>query len=375
MANVAASRAALGDTNDVWSLLAHGRDPTLRSYLIERLGAAGVDPRVLADRLRRETDVSVRRALILALGGFRPDRVPELVPDLVKLYDTDPDAGIHAAAGSVLRQWNQGNVLDPIDARLASGQFESKRQWYLSRNGLTFCAVTGPGKLRDRGAGPPPADHRYAVAATEVTVAQFQAFNAEYQFKEKGPPDPHRPVNEVTWYDAAGYCEWLGDRDDIPKDQRCYKRKDGKWELVPGYQDRTGYRLPTEAEWEHACRAGADTRWHFGQADDELTGYYGRWLGNSLADGTHRSFPVASLKPSDWGLFDMHGNLSELCVETLNPQKGKLSTLDKTTEVETAIRGGSFRAGYQGIGSDVRTWNGRSFPLPFVGFRVVRTLP
>jgi formylglycine-generating enzyme required for sulfatase activity len=208
-----------------------------------------------------------------------------------------------------------------------------------------------------------------------VTFAEFQAFRPDFRTKDKVPPDPHCPVHSVSWHDAAGYCEWLGDRDDIAKDQRCYERKDGKWELVPGYQDRTGYRLPTEAEWVCACRAGADTRWHFGQADEELIGYYDRWLGNSLADGVHRPFPVASLKPNDWGLFDIHGNLSELCVEAVNPRKGKFRDTTGVSDVETAIRGGTFRLAYQSTGSDARDGIGRGLSTPFLGLRVVRTLP
>ncbi|HKB00599.1 MAG TPA: protein kinase [Gemmataceae bacterium] len=374
-ANVAAARAALGDTKSVWPLLAHASDPTLRSYLIERLGPAGADPRALADRLLREPDASVRRALILALGGFRADRMPELVPELVKLYDTDPDPGIHAATGWLLRHWNHGPLLAPIEARLATGRFAGRREWYLSRGGPTFCVVSGPGTLRDRGAGPPPPTHRYAVAATEVTVAQFRDFQIDHWSDEVVSPNPRCPVNRVTWYPAAEYCAWLGDRDDIPKDQRCYERdKDGRWKLVPGYQDRTGYRLPTEAEWEHACRAGAETLWHFGQADEELAGCYERWLGNSLADDTLRSFPVASLKPNDWGLFDMHGNLSELCVEAVTPRKGTFVEKGMFADVETAWRGGTFRNSIQGNGSDAHGRIGRTLPSPFVGFRVVRTL-
>jgi formylglycine-generating enzyme required for sulfatase activity len=273
----------------------------------------------------------------------------------------------------VLRErWNGGDLLGPIDARLATGRFDGQRQWYVSRAGLTLCVVTGPAALRDRGAGPPPPAHRYAVGATEVTRAQFGEFKPGHP-PDNISPDPQCPVNNVSWHDAAGYCEWLGDRDDIPNDQRCYERKDGKWELVADYQNRKGYRLPTEAEWEYACRAGAETRWHFGQADDELVGYYEWWLGNSLAEGIHRSFPVASRKPSGWGLFDMHGNLSEWCQEAVNPRKA--SDKAKFGDVETAVRGGGFRVTYQSAGADARGPYGRSFLTPFFGFRVVRTLP
>jgi formylglycine-generating enzyme required for sulfatase activity len=201
-----------------------------------------------------------------------------------------------------------------------------------------------------------------------VTIAQFHDFKADHRADENVSPDPRCPVNLVSWYDAAGYCEWLSDRDNIPKDQRCYEKKDGKCQLVPGYQGRTGYRLPTEAEWVHACRAGADTPWHFGHADEELVGCYERWLGNSLAAGITRSFPVGSRKPNDWGVFDMHGNLSELCLEAVSPKKGRFD------DVETALRGGAYRSAYQRMGWDEQQPTGRTTLSPYVGFRVVRTL-
>ena len=95
--SLAAALAALGKSDQTWPLLVHTPTPTVRSFLIERLGTSGIDPRVLKNRLDVETDTSARRALILTLGSFPPDRLPELGPFLLGLYETDPDPGIHAA--------------------------------------------------------------------------------------------------------------------------------------------------------------------------------------------------------------------------------------------------------------------------------------
>jgi formylglycine-generating enzyme required for sulfatase activity len=90
----------------------------------------------------------------------------------------------------------------------------------------------------------------------------------------------------VSWHDAVAYCGWLAERT-------------GK-----------GYRLPTEAEWEYACRAGTQTRWSFG--DDEAALATHAWY-NRNAD--RRLHPVGTKEPNPWGLRDMHGNVWEWCAD------------------------------------------------------------
>src|SRR5262249_37365751 len=101
-AAAAVALAALGQREKVWPLLRHTPDPTLRSYLIDRLGPGGVEARVLIDRLspERELDVSARRALLLALAEFDPHQLlpaerEALAPRLLAWYRDDPDPGIH----------------------------------------------------------------------------------------------------------------------------------------------------------------------------------------------------------------------------------------------------------------------------------------
>ncbi len=101
-------------------------------------------------------------------------------------------------------------------------------------------------------------------------------------FEQKGD----HPVVCISWPDAMAFCEWLSKRD-----------------------GRT-YRLPTEAEWEYACRAGTTTAYSFGDDESDVKGY-GWYAGNSRGT-TH---PVGAKRPNPWGLFDLHGNVAEWCMD------------------------------------------------------------
>src|SRR5260370_26419161 len=137
---------------------------------------------------------------------------------------------------------------------------------------------------------------------------------------------------------------WLNEKEGIPKDQCCYlPNKDAKiangMEIAPDFSKRTGYRLPTEAEWEFSCRAGAITPWNCGHAE-KLVRHYA-WL----ADNCKASQPVGTRKPNDLGLFDMHGNAWEWCQDPFEMKISKL-VLDQDARV---LRGGSFPSGPKGL--------------------------
>jgi formylglycine-generating enzyme required for sulfatase activity len=155
----------------------------------------------------------------------------------------------------------------------------------------------------------------------------------------------------VTWYLAAEYCNWLSKQDGLPETEWVYQRNaKGEYgngmRLAPDYLKRIGYRLPTEAEWEYACRAGAATSRYYGDSV-ELLGKYAWYSTNS----GNRTWPVGSLRPNDLGLFDMHGHLWAWCQDRYRdyavdpggkPVEDKEDDLVVSNDDNRVCRGGAF---------------------------------
>ena len=176
------------------------------------------------------------------------------------------------------------------------------------------------------------------------------------------------PAICMTQYAAKMYCEWLS-------------AKTGRY-----------YRLPTEAEWEYACRAGTTTAYFFGDNPDDLEDY--AWYYDNALDKYHK---IGEKKPNPWGLFDIHGNVSEWVLDAYDPgyyQKGADQLLSNPLNppkemYNRTIRGGSWDDDPEDLRSAVRRpshpdWKEKDPQLPqsiwyltdaqFVGFRIVRPL-
>jgi formylglycine-generating enzyme required for sulfatase activity/tRNA A-37 threonylcarbamoyl transferase component Bud32 len=332
----AASLLALGEAEPVWPVFAFPKedsDPTARSYLLARVGSAGVDPVVLVRRFEVEQDVSARRALVVGLGEFPAGAVPAaereaFVVRLLGQYRSDPDPGLHSAIDWLLRQrWGRGADVAAVDARLAAAWWKTSPVgggWYVNGEGQTFAVVRGPVEFTlgspvtepGRVAGNEPPHRKrigrtFAVATKEVTVGQFLRFRPRHDWIERYSPGQDTPVVSLSWYEAAAYCNWLSEREGIPPDQWCYEpSKEGQYaegmRMKAGHLTLTGYRLPTEAEWEFACRAGAGTSRYYGRGEELLARY--AWY---LKTADDRAWPVGGLRPNELGLFDVLGNALE----------------------------------------------------------------
>ena len=161
----------------------------------------------------------------------------------------------------------------------------------------------------------------------EVTNAQWQRVMGSEPSKWK---DVDRPVEQVSWEDATEFCRKLSA---LAEERRAGRE----------------YRLPTEAEWEYACRAGSTTQYCFGDDESKL-GEYGLFDKNSGSE-TH---PVGQKKANAWGLFDMHGNVWEWCSDWKEEGYGSKAVSDPQ-----GPSGGSRRV-FRGGSWYYTAWNCRS---------------
>ena len=228
----------------------------------------------------------------------------------------------------------------------------------------------------------------FYMALREVTFKQFRVFADEMKYKTSAErlgsamslrgsqwyptkgifwrkpgfeQTPEHAVACVSWNDARAFCAWLT----------------GK--------TKKNVRLPTEAEWEHACRARTTTRFAFGQKDEQFS-KHGNYADSSsgllkrdqkLSDGHARTAPVGRFKPNAWGLFDMHGNVAEWCRDMYGPYP-KTPVTDPVglpLGKYPVIRGGSWfdLPGWCRSGTRARAGANRrrDFSSTNVGFRVV----
>jgi formylglycine-generating enzyme required for sulfatase activity len=416
-ANAAVALLRMSRTEKVWPLFKHGPDSRVRSYLIDRLARLGADAGSLVRHLDEEPDVTARRALLLSLGefdeeGFPPAARQGLLPRLQDLYRTAPDPGLHAAAEWLLRNWGQEPWLRQVNDAWARDQKRRQErldhfrqvltrdgkktppQWYVNGQGQTMVVIPGPAEFVMGSPGTEQErfmdaeylhkkriDRTFALAATPVTKEQFlRAFPNHFQDFPSGMryfPEPTCAIGGVQWYEAAAYCNWLSEREGIPPDQWCYEQDAQKkvTKMKENYLSLTGYRLPTEAEVEYACRAGAVTSRYYGEAE-ELLGKYA-WYGQN---GKMRNWPVGSKKPNDLGLFDMLGNVGTWCQDRPRTPAQELVLVDNETAVGLdfstyrMMRGGGTESPASALRCAFRNMILPSVRLVGIGFRPARTI-
>jgi formylglycine-generating enzyme required for sulfatase activity len=187
----------------------------------------------------------------------------------------------------------------------------------------------------------------FYMGATEVTNGQYRRFKPDHDSgSEDGLNDDVQPAVIVSRSGAAEFCKWLG------------------------RQSGMSVRLPTEAEWEYACRAGTATRFNAGNDDNALDAI--GWYAENSEDKTH---PVGQKKPNAWGLYDMHGNASEWCSDFFSESYFKESTvadpIGPAQGAKSLIRGGAWDDEEPGDFRSASRLGVKDSGDDTVGFRVV----
>jgi formylglycine-generating enzyme required for sulfatase activity len=223
---------------------------------------------------------------------------------------------------------------------------------------------------RDDDEGP-----QHQVTVSSFYMSRYEVTQKEYQevmgTNPSGFKGDNLPVETVSWYDAVEYCNRRSLKEGLAP---AYTVNILWWESRTVTWDRNadGYRLPTEAEWEYACRAGTTTAYNTGESINGDTG----WYAANSGDTTH---PVGQKPPNAWGLYDMHGNVWEWCWDWYIPYSSEAQIDPQAEPYEGAPpwllrvrRGGGWYNSAEYLRSATRYVSRPHYHGRYLGFRVVR---
>jgi formylglycine-generating enzyme required for sulfatase activity len=275
-------------------------------------------------------------------------------------------SGSHSQSGP-----NSDNTAGPSNAD-TRGPIE-----IVTQSGVEMVSVPGGEFMMGSAQGNPDEapPHKVRVSAFlmdkyEVTHEMFA--KAQLPNPSRWQDSPKKPVERVRWRDAKQYCN---ERSLLEGLKPCYNEKTLDWDCD---YSANGYRLPTETEWEYACRAGTAGTYDFGPPD-KLRQY--AWFSDNAEQKTH---PAGQKKPNRWGLCDLYGNVSEWCEDVYSPTYyGESPALDPHgppntgKDVRRVIRGGSWKSSTDLCRATARQGektgdSDACFSTDYCGFRCVR---
>jgi formylglycine-generating enzyme required for sulfatase activity len=338
---ITGSRPYMGESYDLQTAILNGkpRKPrSLRSEIDAKLQAICLNAmsRLIDDRYETMDDFAD------ALAGYL-GRPPRQAGAAMLVKDGTDSSNVFSSGRQRLRM-----------ARIPAGEFvmgseddDSERPAHSVRIGSAFLLSVYP-----------VTQALYAAIAGSPPLSLFKGHAAN-------------PVDTVSWLDAVRFCNLLSAADGL----KPY------YEIDPAgkVQERggTGYRLPTEAEWEYACRAGSASSYCFGDDPAQLGDH--AWYQRNSEASTHE---VGQLAPNAFGLYDMHGNVWEWCWDWYAPYPARAAVNGSPTVHprgpedgrERVLRGGSWNADIHQTRSAARNSYAPEEPLWYFGFRLARSL-
>jgi len=224
-------------------------------------------------------------------------------------------------------------------------------------------------------------------------MGRYEVMQEEYELIMGENPskyynNPRNPVDQVSWYEAVEFCNRLSIKQGLkPYYYIDKKRKDPVNFCEDDYVKFTikirggnGFRLPTEAEWEYACRSGTSTAFYYGEHINSTIVNFKENVLNNRGKEICRFKPtsVGNFEPNFWGLYDMHGNVWELCFDWYDENYyGKSPSKDPVNlsgGKYRVMRGGSWINEAHALRSAARNYTGEDWRDYLIGFRIVRSI-
>jgi len=220
----------------------------------------------------------------------------------------------------------------------------------------------------------------------QVTQEQYQAVMGSNPSRFQGPGNlpalgeeqSRRPVERVSWYDAIEFCNRLSMLEGLDPvyslngstDPSTWVPQGTEWNTMAMNMNANGYRLPIEAEWEYACKAGTDMV--FNPAWDGSNTYTAPGWYNTISDD--KTHEVGKRTANNWGLHDMHGNVLEWCWDwaSLYTSEAKIDPIGPDTGTARIMRGGSYYQSSMDLRVASRPNTLPAMSLDYIGFRLVR---
>ncbi len=370
------------------SLLGNLNSPEKRSALIH-CGPAFIPIQTILACLWDNPDPKIRAALIQMLGVYEPGNAEQmaelelikqrLYTPLTELYLKECEPEVHSSLRWLAFRWSWSQRWEDLLPLIQQRAMPYHGGVYKPLLAPTMVVIPGP---LDAQIGSPNTEtgraasgnldeslraihipRTFAIATTEVTRWLMWRVGPRHT-TSAAPEDGELPVNAVQWQEAAQFCNRMSQLEGIPESEWCYEVvQEGSRRIVrefPNALERTGYRLPTDDEWEVAVRAGTPTARPFGSDRFWVSEY-------AVTEVTDKTLaPVATRKPNPYGLFDTLGNISEWTTDALYAGG----------ERNRRVRGGSVWTQFDSVRTAARFQILERMPKAHerVGFRLARTL-